>query len=158
MPMTPLDKLNADLQELVKDLTEEQVVTVQKKVAIDVFAGVIKRTPVDEGTARGGWQLGINDYPSTSTKKEKGEVGSPSGPTFDRGARTLGKLGPFKIVWITNAVHYIIVLDQGLFDPADPGPSKDRRKSRHGRILVKGGFSIQAPAGMVDATLASIMD
>lgn len=158
MPVTPLDKLNRELTELAKNLTETEVVTVQKKLAIDLFAGVIKRTPVDEGTARGGWQMGINDPPKGLGAKEKRALGDPSGPAMAGGLSKLSKLGPFQIVFITNNVVHAVVLDQGQFDPTDPGPSKDPRKGRKGRILVRGGYSTQAPAGMVDVTIASIAE
>lgn len=158
MPVTPLDKLNRELMEMAKDLSETEVVTVQKKLSIDLFAGVIKRTPVDEGTARGGWQLGINDPPKGVGAKEKRQLGDPTGPAMNSGLSKLASLGPFQIVFITNNVVHAVVLDQGQFDPTDPGPSKDPRKGRFGRVLVQGGYSIQAPAGMVDVTIASIAE
>jgi hypothetical protein len=143
---------------MAKDLTEDQVVVVQKKLTLDLFAGVIKRTPVDTGVARGGWQIGISTPATGVGSKEQGVMGDFSGPTYTMGLSKLAGLGPFAIVYITNAVSYVAVLDQGLFDPANPGPSKDPRPGRHGRVLVSGGYSIQAPAGMVDVTITSLLE
>ena len=62
-----------------------------------------------------------------------------------------------QVVYISNNVDHIEVLEDGLYQPPDPGPSKDRRKGRHGEILVRGGFSVQAPQGMVKVTIQEIM-
>ena len=144
--MTAIQKLNDEISTLVRDLTEEQVLIVQKKITLDAFSGFVKRTPVDKGVARAGWQIGIatppallpNPKPGANTEAQTAKVAEVKG------------LGT---IFITNDVPYIGVLDRGGFIPTDPGPSKDKREGRKGRILVKGGFSVQAPNGMVDVTL-----
>ena len=151
-----LNALNRDLEKIKDRMTGETLVAVQKKLAIDAFSGFIKRTPVDEGRARGGWQMDVNRRRTQFTPKEKGEVGNPAGPALNKGLSRLSKLGPFDIVWITNNVAHTVVLDQGLFIPPNPGPSKDPREGRAGRILVKDGYSTQAPAGIVEPTIASL--
>ncbi len=68
----------------------------------------------------------------------------------------LGNLPPYQITWLTNNLPYIEVLEFGKFVPENPGPSKDPRKGRKGRILVKDGYSVQAAQGMARVTLAEI--
>lgn len=158
MSFENIDKLERDLNEMLRGATAETVRQVQKKLTFDLLAGVIRRTPVDEGRARGGWQVGVNERPQPGqTPKDSGkQVGDGRGAAADRAAAAMAKLPDYAIVFVVNDVPYIVVLDQGLFDPANPGPSKDPRPGRKGRVLVSGGFSTQAPAGMVDVTIASI--
>lgn len=153
-----IEQLESDLRAMLKDATSETVRTVQKKITFDLLAGVVRRTPVDEGRARGGWQVGVNEAPQPRpTPVDPGKkVGDPTGAALTAAIPKLEKLPDYAIVFLVNDVPYIVVLDQGLFDPANPGPSKDPRKGRRGKILVQGGFSTQAPAGMVDVTIASI--
>lgn len=145
MSMTPQAEIEKFLREAIRE-SKIDVVTAQKKISFDIFAGVIQMTPVDEGIARNGWQVGINEYPD----------GSSSEGNLAAGTAKINEVGLESVIFITNSVPYILVLDQGGFDPPDPGPSKDPRPGRKGRILVENGYSVQAPNGMVDATLSRI--
>lgn len=103
------------LREQVRDLNENQVRTVQTKLALDFVRIVVKGTPVDTGRARGGWQVEIGREPPVQS------IIDPTGAaTF---ARANDKLAPYRqgigdqklaAVWITNGVPYIEVLDRGL--------------------------------------------
>ena len=148
--------LAADLAKVSHDLTAEETRTLQKKITLDIFAGVIFRTPVDEGVARGAWQISIGNLPSDSVQRVDKTEDEFSSPTYLTGLQQLGALDFWDIVFITNNVKYVLVLDQGLFVPENPGPSKDPRPDRLGEILVEGGYSVQAPTGMVDVTLESV--
>lgn len=171
-----VEELNKRLRKLAEVMPARAVTTVQKKIAIDVFAGCIKRTPVDTGRARGGWQITIDaPTPRKSTQPEEGKVGDAGGRTFDAGLLELGKLAPFKIVFITNPVEYVMVLDLGGFVPTDPKDSavsnylraRGRSKREKARALaelgdegaprVKGGYSIQAPLGITSGALHDAM-
>lgn len=99
------------------------------------------RTPVDTGRARGNWQVTI-DMPA----RGEANVGDP----VSAGRGVIDKSPAFCTIWITNTVPYITVLEYGLFDPENPGPNK------HGQVLVSGGFSVQAPHGMVGVTLGEL--
>lgn len=108
--------------------------------------------------------------------KDKGEVGDPAGNTLDAGISALSQLSPFQVVFITNNVGYIIVLDQGMFDPKDPSEDEKSRKRRasrrsdarrkdaksaygnEGSSFVASGYSKQSPVGMVDVTIASLRE
>ena len=153
------DLLTRELRELAKTLTAEQTVLVQKKLTLDLFAGVIRRTPVDEGIARGGWQIGVGNAPELKPINRNDTADDPtSTQAYQEGFVELGKLRPFQIVFISNNIPYIIVLDHGLFVPPNPGPSKDPRPDRYGRVLVEGGYSKQAFFGMVDLSIEAIRD
>src|SRR5690606_23664498 len=110
------------------------------------------RTPVDSGRARGNWQVTIGT-PASGVVPVSDKQG---GQTIAKGTETINAIPPFDVVWITNNMPYIEVLEYGLFNPPDPGPSKDPRPDRKGRVLVKDGYSQQAPQGMVGVTLAEL--
>jgi hypothetical protein len=137
-----------------KDLIPLQVSLVQKKVSFEALSRFVRRTPSDKGWARGNWQASIGS-PKTGEIDADDTTRSGS-PTISREMKNLAVIPPYSIVYITNNVPYIGVLDEGGFTPSDPGPSEDPRPSRKGRILVKGGYSIQSPEGIVAVTLQEL--
>lgn len=116
-------------------------VTAEKRqVALVLFDYLVKGTPIDEGEARQGWHFSL---------------GAPTGQNIKGGdpvadlARILGNDKAWTDpLFIQNNVPHAPILEFGLFDPRDPGPSKDPRPGRKGKILVAGGFSTQAPKGI----------
>ena len=76
--------------------------------------------------------------------------------TYQKGLNAISDIPPFAVVWLTNNLPYAIVWEEGTFEPSDPGPSKDKRPDRLGRTLVSGGYSTQAPRGMVAITLEEL--
>ena len=129
-----LTSFNATVQDFVNNIPV-RVNLAQKKIVLDLLAGVVRRTPVDTGRARGNWQLSIG-------KPEEQEK--------------VQKIPHFSVVWLSNNLPYIEVLEFGKFTPKNPGPSKDHRKKRKGKTWVKGGYSVQAPKGMLRVTLAQV--
>lgn len=111
---------------------------------------VVKRTPVDLGDHRGGWRVGLNAVPplQPTLRDPRGDATIRAGYQVMRHAQPLG------VIVIANGERAIETLEHGLFSPANPGPSRDPRPHRHGRILVSGGYSTQAPAGMLRGTCA----
>lgn len=137
---------NSEVQKITKDLTETQLVLLHKKVGLEALRRIVIQTPVDTGRARGNWQVSIHAEPESFKASKKDQAGEG---TINAGTAEINKVPAFGTVYITNNVPYIEVLEYGLFSPTDPGPSKDPRPGRKGRILVKDGFSVQAPNGMV---------
>jgi hypothetical protein len=133
-------------QQVELDATEMYAALVKfhRAVHLEALKRIIKRTPVDLGTARSSWMSTIG-LPASGDTKQASAV--------NQGIAVLASLAPFQTTWITNNLEYISYLEYGEFEPPDPGPSKDRRKGRKGRILVKGGYSVQAPQGMVGITV-----
>ena len=99
---------------------------IQKKIALQALSGVVNRTPVDTGRARGNWQTTVGQ-PALGQVDGTDKDGSP---TIEDGLSALVNLEPFDQVWITNNVPYIEALENGHSD--------------------------QAPAGMLAVTVASI--
>ena len=92
----------------------EQFVVFQKKIALEVFVRVVRRTPVDTGRARGGWQISIDNIPSE-------ETGSTSAPGENEALSALAGLGQNQTVFISNNVPYILFLEEGSSTQAPNG-------------------------------------
>lgn len=133
---------------------------VQKYFAFEILRRVVKRTPVDTGRARGGWQVTLN-----SPSDKKSDTTDPSGgAAIEAGNSVIAGSQPFQVIWMSNNVDYIRILEEGAFVPPNPGPSKTGgsasaagRKARKGKTLVQNGYSVQAPEGMVAITLREIL-
>lgn len=119
-----------------------RVLTGQKQQIATVLIGrLIDGSPVDTGEFRQGWHV------------------SGGKPTFknvrDQNALAeIANIGADITTWkeplyIQNNVPHGPILEYGLFDPPNPGPSRDPRKGRKGKVLVQGGYSTQAPRGIM---------
>lgn len=151
--VTNYEEFATEVRRVSKDLTERQQVLFVKKIAMELLRRVVKRTPVDTGRARGNWQITVGK-PATKALDVSGP--GAGAQAVAQGVAALTTLPPYSIVWLSNNVPYITVLEFGQFEPPNPGPSKDPRRGRFGRTLVKDGFSVQAPRGMLNLTLAEI--
>lgn len=132
----------------VKKITlveSDKVPTMIRWFMLEVLRRVVLATPVDTGHARHNWQLAIG----SGARKEIPGKDKSGQPTIAKGTNKILATDPFSNFYLSNNVPYIEVLEYGLFQPSNPGPSRDKRKDRKGRILVKDGFSMQAPRGMV---------
>lgn len=147
-------KFFAELDFESKDITRRQVLIWQKRIVLDAFEMVVDRTPVDYGHARANWDVGINRVPSHEfTTDFEADVSAPKAESkaaaMKRARQKLTRLKAFDTVHIVNNVAYTTVLEDGGFIPPNPGPSKDERLHRFGRVWVRGGYSVQAPRGIV---------
>jgi nucleoid DNA-binding protein len=155
--LTNYDEFARQMKDARKRIVEVDFVDFVRKVALTLIKKVVERTPVDTGRARGNWQVSLN----TPRNSEIGRK-DKTGEKVKAEAQSLITNKFFEgnadktVIWLANNVPYILVLEFGQFVPKDPGPSKDKRKDRFGQVLVKGGFSVQAPHGMVDVSLGEV--
>ncbi len=100
-------------------LLPEQYVLFQKKLAFQLLTGVVNKTPVDTGRARGNWQVGIDEIPSGELDK----VDKGGGASISAGGEALASLQPglFQIVYIANNLPYIVPLEDGHSGQAPQG-------------------------------------
>jgi hypothetical protein len=115
--------------------------TVARNATLEVFKGVVLKTPVDTERARGNWNVSTG-APDTSTT-----------PTADqaRGLTEVAKAASIAsggIVYLANSLPYARVLEYGEY----PNPPKK------GKGKTAGGFSRQAPQGMVRITAMEFSD
>ena len=147
------ERFRARMQTTLKRFTGEALVRRQKKIGLIALTKLVKTTPHDRGEARGGWNVGLNSpVIGAPTRFDKNGT-----DTIALGIGKMAALQPFQPIYISNSTPHIFVLEHGGFIPPNPGPSKDPRPHRKGRILVQDGYSTQAPAGMVTITVDSIV-
>lgn len=88
-----------------------------EEVAIEIYAGVIQRTPVDTGNLRASWNIaeGREDLTIVVGGSVRNPLPPPKIPT------TLGKLPDYPIINVTNSQPYADVVENG-------GPHNEPRK------------------------------
>jgi hypothetical protein len=110
---------------------------------------VIYRSPVITGRARGGWVAST------------GSISSGAGSTDTNGSATLananavaaGAVG--SVYYLVNNIKYIATLEYGGY-PNPPKVGSWDKVTQSYKILSVGGYSKQAPAGMVRISIAQI--
>lgn len=116
---------------------------------IEIFKRVIMRTPVDSGRARGNWisAYGTPKVSFADEAKDKDGSFTIAGMKGDVMAFPIGG-----IMYLTNSLPYIHVLEYGLY-PNPPKLGSRKRGEPDYTIHVSGGYSMQAPNGMVRVTI-----
>ena len=142
MPTSEHRRFAADIQRFAKKL-DVDVGLATRRVALQVFTGIVQKTPVDTGRARSNWAIALGGPASTPSsaiteehqrqRKENGEGVDPSSIT-DQAVREAEAssmaINGQQLVYISNNLPYISRLNEG--------------------------HSQQAPAGFVEATLAEV--
>lgn len=124
-----------------------KVKEVKRKYAFGLYAGIVKKTPVDTGRARANWNISVGEVdPSVSDDTKK------------RGLKY--KEEDIKLkdddesIFISNNVEYITALEYGGYpSPVKKGTYNKKKKTYE--IRSEGGYSKQAPNGMVGVTVAN---
>ena len=99
-----------DLQKFA-DKVGIDAVTLEKRVAFDVFGGVTLATPVKTGRARAGWTINVN-APVMVEAPFDGRQVTESDVTMSS-AQALGSLTELTQIYIDNSVPYINGLNNG---------------------------------------------
>ena len=132
---------------------------VLRKIALDLFTAVVKRTPVDTGMLRGNWQVGLGSMPSgTVTNADKG-----GNRVLQEIESKAAKAEWGTSIYLVNNLPYASVVEYGAY----PNPVKRGTYVRAGQTKygvsgpawvkrTKGGFSLQAPAGMVRVSVVEL--
>ena len=112
-----------------------------RKISLEAFKRIVMKTPVDTGRARANWAASVGKYVTYQIE----------GSDRD-GTATLSQAADGVMSWncqgsmfLSNNVPYIGVLEYGSF----PDPS--------GGSKTMGGFSTQAPQGMVRITVEEMI-
>lgn len=102
-----LRAFNASLNRFMESVPE-QANLVKRKVALQVLEGVVDRTPVDTGRARGAWQVELNG-PAAGVR----DLDANGGSTITAGAARIEGAEPGDDIHVTNNVPYIRRLEHG---------------------------------------------
>ena len=115
---------------------------------LDLASGVIRKTPVDEGRARGNWQ-------STTGSPAVGEIErmDKSGAAAVAEAQSAAAHDVAGVFWLVNHLSYIRKLEYGGY-PKQPKRGTWNKFTKQYEIRSIGGFSKQAPQGMLRLTVA----
>lgn len=138
-----------NIEEWVKR-TKRDVDKVCRAITIELFTRVVLKTPVDTGRARGNWQMDIDKMPTgTLTLVDKNRHTKIA-------ADLAGRPVAGHVAYLVNNLPYIGVLEYGGY----PNPPKKGSwvKGRGYDVKSSGGFSRQAPAGMVRISVQEISD
>lgn len=105
--------------------TKEQMRRVVKKVVLDLYSDVIRRSPVDTGRFRANHQIDLNNMNATTIMEFKGK-GKKAQVTFPapNAAQGVGKLEAYELgetVFIYNNVEYAMELEFGHSQQAPQG-------------------------------------
>lgn len=120
-----MSTFNFDVSKFV-DKTSKTADAEVRKICLDLLTGIVLKTPVDTGRARGNWFTSIGSPTAKVTVST-----DPSGSsTISSGLSAISK-ATGNVLWITNNLPYIYRLE---FE----------------------GWSKQAPAGMVRVTINDI--
>ena len=143
-----------DLTEYAKKKNVE-IKEVRKAYAFALYSSIVKNTPVDTGRARGNWNVSVGSADeSVDENITKSQV--PSKVKKNQGE--LDKANGDESIFISNNLPYITTLENGGY-PKDVKKgtkvSKKGEKPARYEIRSQGGFSKQAPQGMVGVTLAN---
>lgn len=116
----------ADIADFLRRGTEKQVSQATRRLALQALSGLVLRTPVDTGRARGNWQVSIG----APRDGETGTNDRAGAGTIAAGNAVIGQQRAFQVIVLQNNLPYITRLNEG--------------------------SSQQAPAGYVEGTIASL--
>jgi len=126
---------NAVMNAWAYSVPDEIHEVVFQKLALDALAKLTLKTPVKTGRARGNWQVTIGSpsysYDESKTDSSGGEANQDPGLTFENasgggaviseGSATIMNAPDYSIIWISNNVPYIMVLEEGSSSQAPTG-------------------------------------
>jgi hypothetical protein len=124
---------------------------VVRQVLFDFSRAIVMRTPVDTGRLRANWQFGAGHIP-TGEIDDVDPASGLGGPTEDRLATGARSALAGTIHYIVNNLPYAATIEYGQY----PNPPKGGgRKDKTGAHVTRsaGGYSTQAPQGMVRITV-----
>ena len=145
----------------------EEVQTARREIGLSALSKLVLKTPVDEGEARGGWQVSTGAPPGSPPKRRDRSGQATIAGGSAKIVRSTRSKQAYKRTLITNGVPHIGTLENGGFRPRDPATDEEslarraagraerqrkRAQDEHGHPgapFVRGGYSLQAPQGMV---------
>jgi hypothetical protein len=135
--------------ERIQAAINKRMLLVYKAIVLETHKRIVMRTPVDTGRARGNWMIDTKNTDEVSLDTDKS-----GSKTVKKGKSFADKLTMDDKTWIINNVHYIGILENGGY----PNPPKKGSWVKGKGYVIKssGGFSKQAPHGMVKVTMAEM--
>ena len=140
-----LDRLASGVQSIevpidqLAEIAGESVAKVARKLIAEMFASVIQKSPRDTGRFAANWNVSLSgpDYSYNWDRTTPDSIREHVIPNMPMNTDTVE-------AWLSNGLPYAAVLEYGLYpDPPKGGAGK-----------TTGGYSTQAPQGMIRVTVA----
>lgn len=141
----PFDKL--------AERAKKDIHTVIRLITLELFSRIIPRSPVDTGRFRANWNVGYGKIDETTSANV--DVSGKAKLAEVRSAVLSMPVGG--IIYLTNSLPYAMALEYGMY-PDPPKYGSMKRGETEMTIHVTGGYSNQAPAGMVRITAREFSD
>ena len=111
--MSNVKKFNKQVSKFAATLVPAKAVLFHKKMILLALRGIVQKTPVDTGRARGNWQVTINEVTDSLVEvyHDKKPLTKLQGDPLTN--PDLSGLRPFAIAYVTNNVDYITYLEEG---------------------------------------------
>lgn len=97
------------LNEFTTKVVPETASQVHRAIALEGLNRLVKKTPVDTGHARAGWQVTIGE----AAQLERAGSDKSGASTISEGASVIRQAEPYTKISIANNVPYIEVLEDG---------------------------------------------
>lgn len=119
--------------------TETTMDEAYRGIVIELFSSVIADTPVDEGRARGNWQVGIGSPPGGITMRldDTGPAGSPQAKRTGGAINAVltAKYDIHETAWLANNLPYIVRLEYEHWSEQAPHGMVRKNMARVERIV-----------------------
>lgn len=92
-----------------------------RKVALDLFRGIVMDTPVDTGRARANWQVSIGRPALGQIKHDSGSGQLAAEAAIGAGTPSIQAAKGDVAIYLTNNVPYIVPLEEGHSGQAPEG-------------------------------------
>jgi Bacteriophage HK97-gp10, putative tail-component len=127
---------------------------VVRAVVFELLKMIVVRTPVDTGRAAGSWMVRGGETDSFVLPDSTQMTRDDAVTAVMARVSKVDFSNPYMMWWIFNNLPYIASLEYGLY----PKEVKEGTRLKDGSYVIKtvGGFSKQAPAGMVRLSIAEL--
>lgn len=109
---------SGDMDDAVRRIKEAHD-KITRAATLDLFAGVIKSTPVDTGRARGNWQTSVGTPVNGTTERD-----DPAGSAAIAEVETITPDGAGQQTFMVNNLPYITALEYGHSKQAPAGMAR----------------------------------
>ena len=168
-----VEEFGKALEAFTLKVVPEKAHALQTVIAMTALDRLIKKTPVNTGRLRAAW---ITDIGSVSGAGHSASGGAADA-AYQEGSAKILAAPVYSFIAFFNNLPYLEVVENGGFRPKDPSNEPDamelRAKGRSeprqrqavaftgtghpGGTFVKGGYSIQAPHGMIAVTFQELI-
>ncbi len=126
------DKFNSMVRDYSANLLPRQLATYHKWLVMQLLRRVVLKTPVDTGRARGNWQVSLGQ-PAQGTVDRVGGAGAVTRATVEEARQRMKFPQPYAVIYITNNIAYILVLEGGWSQQAPVGMLAVSMEEMHGK-------------------------